>query len=130
MENIFSIVDKCMTIHLLQIRLEAIQNYPHPRTVHDCESFCGVINYLIFFCKDLQKQPIHFHLDAKCVKNESIVYITNSGLIGLPPSELACTTAAIYDFDFANFAKNICYAKSHLKRIHKVCWVSTANCTK
>ena len=32
----------------------------------------------------------------------------------LPPSEYACTTAAIYDFESANYAKNICYAKSHL----------------
>ena len=57
-----------MAIHPLRTRLQAIQQYPCPCTVHDCKSFCGVVNYLSLFCKDLQKllQPI-YHLTHSCI---------------------------------------------------------------
>ena len=42
-------------------RIEAIQKLEHPTTVKGCKSFCGVVNYLSLFCKDLQKilKPIY-----------------------------------------------------------------------
>ena len=55
MGNIFTIQGAQMMIRPLRTRLQAIQQYPRPRTVHDCKSFCGVVNYLNLFCKDLQK---------------------------------------------------------------------------
>ena len=63
MSNIFTIVKARMTIRPLRTRLQAIQQYPWPCTIHNCKSFCGVVNYLSLFCKDLQKllQPI-YHL--------------------------------------------------------------------
>ena len=57
MGNTFSIHHQRMMIHPLRTRIEAILNYPCPRTVKDCKSFCGVVNYLSFFCKDLQRLP-------------------------------------------------------------------------
>ena len=61
MGNIFTIVDWRMTIKPLRTRLEAIERYPRPKTVKECKSFCGVVNYLSLFCKDLQKllHPIY-----------------------------------------------------------------------
>ena len=66
MGNIFTIVNHRMTLHPLRTRIEAIQKYPRPCTVKECKSFCGVMNYLSFFCKDLQKllRPI-YHLTHK-----------------------------------------------------------------
>ena len=68
MGNTFSIHHQRMTIRPLRTRIEAILNYPHPRTVKDCKSFCGVVNYLSFFCKDLQwlLSPI-YHLTKQDV---------------------------------------------------------------
>ena len=55
-----------MTIQPIRTRIDAIESFPHPRTVKECKSFCGVVNYLSFFCKDLQKllSPI-YHLTKK-----------------------------------------------------------------
>ena len=44
-----------ITITPMKSRIEAIQKLPPPTTVKECKSFCGVINYLSLFCKDLQK---------------------------------------------------------------------------
>ena len=68
MGNIFTIVDLRMTIKPLRTRIEAIEQYPRPKTVKECKSFCGVVNYLSLFCKDLQKllHPI-YHLTRKDV---------------------------------------------------------------
>ena len=45
----------------MKSRIEAIQKLVHPTTVKGCKSFCGVVNYLSLFCKDLQKilKPIY-----------------------------------------------------------------------
>ena len=45
----------------MKSRIEAIQKLEHPTTVKGCKSFCGVVNYLSLFCKDLQKilKPIY-----------------------------------------------------------------------
>ena len=57
-----------MTIQPIRSRIDAIESFPHPRMVKECKSFCGVVNYLSFFCKDLQKllSPI-YHLTKKDV---------------------------------------------------------------
>ena len=44
-----------MTITPLRSRTEAINKIPTPRTPKQCKSFCGVVNYLLLFCPDLQK---------------------------------------------------------------------------
>ena len=45
----------------LQSRIEATQKLQPPTNVKGCKSFCGVVNYLIIFCRDLQKllKPIY-----------------------------------------------------------------------
>ena len=54
MGNQFIIRNKTMTITPLKGRTEAIQQIPTPRTPKECKSFCGVVNYVSLFCKDLQ----------------------------------------------------------------------------
>ena len=68
MGNVFAIVDWRMTIRPIRTRLEAIDQIDRPRTVKQCKSFCGVVNYLSLFCKNLQQllQPI-YHLTKKGV---------------------------------------------------------------
>ena len=68
MGNVFTIDDCRMTIKPLRTRLEAIERYSRPKTVKECKSFCGIVNYLSLFCKDLQKllHPI-YHLTRKDV---------------------------------------------------------------
>ena len=55
MGNQFIIRNKSMTITPLKGRTEAIQQIPTPRTPKECKSFCGVVNYVSLFCKDLQR---------------------------------------------------------------------------
>ena len=55
MGNEFVIRGKEITINPLKSRTEAIQKIPQPKTAKDCKSFCGVVNYLALFCKDLQR---------------------------------------------------------------------------
>ena len=55
MGNQFIIRNKTMTITPLKGRTEAIQQIPTPRTPKACKSFCGVVNYVSLFCKDLQR---------------------------------------------------------------------------
>ena len=55
MGNQFIIRNKTMTITPLKGRTEAIQQIPTPRTPKECKSFCGMVNYVSLFCKDLQR---------------------------------------------------------------------------
>ena len=59
--NVFHIEHGVITITPMKSRIEAIQKLEHPTTVKGCKSFCGVVNYLSLFCKDLQKilKPIY-----------------------------------------------------------------------
>ena len=59
--NVFHIEDGVITITPMKSRIEAIQKLEHPTTVKGCKSFCGVVNYLSLFCRDLQKilKPIY-----------------------------------------------------------------------
>ena len=59
--NVFHIENGVITIAPMESRLEAIQKLPPPTTVKASKSFCGVVNYLSLFCKDLQKilKPIY-----------------------------------------------------------------------
>ena len=54
MGNQFTISNKTMTITPLKGRTEAIQQIPTPHTPKECKSFCGVVNYVSLFYKDLQ----------------------------------------------------------------------------
>ena len=53
--NVFHIENGVITITPMKSRIEAIQKLPHPTRVKGCKSFCGMVNYLSLFCKDLQK---------------------------------------------------------------------------
>ena len=68
MGNVFSIKERRMTIQPIRTHIDAIESFPRPHTVKECKSFCGVVNYLSFFCKDLQKllSPI-YHLTKRDV---------------------------------------------------------------
>ena len=68
MGNEFSIEDDLITIKPLRTRIEAIQKFPPPKTVTQCKRFCGMVNYMSLFCKDLQAilSPI-YHLTKKGV---------------------------------------------------------------
>ena len=55
MGNQFVIKNCTMTIAPLKSRTEAIQQIPTPHTLKECKSFCGVVNFLSLFCKDLQR---------------------------------------------------------------------------
>ena len=59
--NEFHIENGVITITPMRSRTEAIQKLVHPTSVKGCKSFCGVVNYLSLFCKDLQKilKPIY-----------------------------------------------------------------------
>ena len=59
--NVFHIKDGIITISPMKSRIEAIQKLQAPTTAKACKSFCGVVNYLSLFCKDLQKilKPIY-----------------------------------------------------------------------
>ena len=59
--NVFHIEKGVITITPMNSRIEAIQKLEHPTSVKGCKSFCGVVNYLSLFCKDLQKilKPIY-----------------------------------------------------------------------
>ena len=59
--NVFHIKDGRITITPMKSKIEAIQKLQAPSTAKACKSFCGVVNYLSLFCKDLQKilKPIY-----------------------------------------------------------------------
>ena len=59
--NVFHIENGVITITPMKSRIEAIQKLLPPTTVKGCKSFCGMVNYLGLFCKDLQKtlKPIY-----------------------------------------------------------------------
>ena len=61
MGNVFHIKGSTISITPLQSRVEAIQKLQPPVNVKECKSFCGVVNYLSIFCKNLQKllKPIY-----------------------------------------------------------------------
>ena len=51
--NVFYIEARVITITPMKRRIEAIQKLPPPTTVKECKHFCGVVNNLTLFCKDL-----------------------------------------------------------------------------
>ena len=53
MRNAFVISQKNIMVTPLRSRTEAIVKIPTPRTLRQCKSFCGVVNYLALFCPDL-----------------------------------------------------------------------------
>ena len=61
MGNVFHINGSTISISPLQSRIEAIQKLQPPTNVKGCKSFCGVVNYLSIFCRNLQKllKPIY-----------------------------------------------------------------------
>ena len=61
MGNVFHINGPTISITPLQSRVEAIQKLQPPTNVKGCKSFCGVVNYLSIFCRNLQRllKPIY-----------------------------------------------------------------------
>ena len=61
MGNVFQMNGSTISITPLQSRVEAIQRLQPPTNVKGCKSFCGVVNYLSIFCRNLQKllKPIY-----------------------------------------------------------------------
>ena len=59
--NVFHIENGVITITPMKSKIEAIQKLPPPTSVKECKHFCGVVNYLSLFYKDLQKilKPIY-----------------------------------------------------------------------
>ena len=55
MGNVFKVEKGKFVITPVKTRVEAILNTPAPLTAKECKSFCGVVNYLSFFCQNLQK---------------------------------------------------------------------------
>ena len=50
-------------------KCEAIRRLDPPKTVRDCRKFCGMVNFLATFLKDLQKILIPiYNLTQKCIK--------------------------------------------------------------
>ena len=61
MGNVFHVNGSTISITPLWSRVEAIQKLQPPTNVKGCKSFCGVMNYLSIFCRNLQKllKPIY-----------------------------------------------------------------------
>ena len=61
MGNTIFIKDKRVCVKPLRTRLEAIQQMKPPRTVKQCKSFAGMVNFVSIFCPELQKllKPIY-----------------------------------------------------------------------
>ena len=61
MGNQFTISSGRMTLTPLKSRCDAIRSLPSPKTVKECKSFCGMVNYLSLFCPKLQEvlSPIY-----------------------------------------------------------------------
>ena len=59
--NTIFIQGKRVCVKPLHSRLEAIQKLEPPKTVKECRSFAGMVNFLSIFCQDLQKllKPIY-----------------------------------------------------------------------
>ena len=59
---IIKIEDGMPKMQPLKSRIEAIQKVKPPKTVKDCRSFCGMVNYMSAFLPSLQEKliPIHF----------------------------------------------------------------------
>ena len=59
--TLFTVQPQGLIITPLLTRVDAIKNIPTPTTPKGCKSFCGVVNYLVIFCPELQKllRPIY-----------------------------------------------------------------------
>ena len=102
MGNEFSINKRTMTITPLRSRTEAIIKIPTPKTLKQCKSFCGVVNYLSLFCPDLQTllKPIveltrkgrpFIWVDAQeKAFREVKLRLTNPPVLHLPKGDLFC----------------------------------------
>ena len=61
MGNVFRCTRDGIKVSPIKTRVDAILSTPPPRTVKQCKSFCGVVNYLSLFCPNLQRHlaPIY-----------------------------------------------------------------------
>ena len=61
MENEIFIENRKVCVKPLRNRLEAIQKLQPPKTLKECRSFAGVVNFFSMFCPELQKllKPIY-----------------------------------------------------------------------
>ena len=66
MGHLMIIEDGLPKLKPLKTRIEAILKLESPKTVKDCRSFCGMVNYLSIYLKDLQLKLIPiYHLTRK-----------------------------------------------------------------
>ena len=99
MGNEFVINKRTMTITPLRSRTEAISKIPTPKTVKQCKSFCGVVNYLSLFCPDLQTllkpivkltrkgRPFVWGKEQERAFKEVKLRLTNPPVLHLPKAE-------------------------------------------
>jgi len=61
MGNLFKLMGTRIEVTPLKSRCEAIIKLPPPNSVKGCRMFCGMVNYLAMFCKDLSRilKPIY-----------------------------------------------------------------------
>ena len=91
MGNEFVITNKQITIRALKSRIEAIQQFPTPKSKTDAKSFSGLVNYLSMFCPQLRThlKPITF-LTRQAVpfiwqKEQEEAFIKIKKLLSSPP---------------------------------------------
>ena len=65
----FLIYNDRPSITPMKDKCDAIRQLDPPKTVRDCRKFCGMVNFLATFLKDLQKILIPiYNLTQKCIK--------------------------------------------------------------
>ena len=106
-------------------KCDAIRNLEPPKTVKDCRKFCGMVNFLATFLKDLQKYlvPIYnltkkniiFKWTEDCQKSFDIIknMLTQPPILRMPDTKgmfrlmsdtsIVATGAALYQFQDNNF---------------------------
>ena len=106
-------------------KCDAIRNLEPPKTVKDCRKFCGMVNFLATFLRDLQKHlvPIYnltkkntsFNWTPECQQSFDIIKImlTKPPVLRMPDTKgmfrlmsdtsIIATGAALYQFQDNNF---------------------------
>ena len=106
-------------------KCDSIRNLEPPKTVKDCRKFCGMVNFLATFLKDLQKHlvPIYnltkknttFKWTSECQKSFDTIknMLTQPPILRMPDTKgisrlmsdtsILATSAALYQFQDNNY---------------------------
>ena len=106
-------------------KCDSIRNLEPPKTVKDCQTFCGMVNFLATFLKDLQKHlvPIYnltkknttFKWTSECQKSFDTIknMLTQPPILRMPDTKgifglmsdtsILATGAALYQFQDNNY---------------------------